>query len=187
MWRAITKLLIVLGSVGFWRVPCAMGADASSAPSAKTPPVFDWVGWYFGGQYGYATGYSRWSANQPGSAGPVLTGSLDLTNPLSGYFGDGSYFGGLQAGYHQRIGKRLVLGAEADIWFPSFTTGLMGAQTFASPSGQANYRDIVAYSGTVRGRLGYVLDNNWLLYGTGGFAFAYDKLQRMQLAGTPGR
>ena len=104
--------------------------------SSKTPSAFDWTGWYLGGQYGYATGYSRWNANQPGGAGPILTGSLNLTNPLNGYFGDGSYFGGLQAGYNQRIGKHLLLGAEADIWFPSFTTGLMGAQTFASSSWQ---------------------------------------------------
>jgi high affinity Mn2+ porin len=39
--------------------------------------------------------------------------------------------------------------------------------------------------GTGRGRAGYLLDNNWLIYGTGGFAFAYDKLQRSQLAGMP--
>ena len=31
---------------------------------------------------------------------PTLSGDVDLTNPLSGYFGDGSYFGGLQAGYN---------------------------------------------------------------------------------------
>ena len=35
----------------------------------------------------------------------------------------------------------------------------------------------------MRGRLGYVLDSRWLIYGTGGFAFAYDKLQRNQIAG----
>ena len=51
--------------------------------------------------------------------------------------------------------------------------------------GQANYQDVVAYSGSMRGRLGYVLDNNWLLDATGGFAFAYDKLQHTQLVGTP--
>ena len=185
MWRALTKLPMVAGLVGFWPVLCAMAADLSSPTAPKTPSAFERTGLYFGGQYGYATGYSRWSADQVGLAAPILTGSLDLTNPLNGYFGDGSYFGGLQAGYNQRIGKHLVLGAEADIWFPSFTTGLMGAQTFASPlAGQASYRDSVAYSGTARGRLGYVLDNNWLLYGTAGFAFAYDKLQRTQLVGT---
>ena len=76
------------------------------------------------------------------------------------------------------------MGAEADVSFPSFPVGLLGAQIVASPLvGQASYQDTVAYSGTVRGRVGYVLDNNWLLYGTGGFAYAYDKLP--QLLGMP--
>jgi high affinity Mn2+ porin len=175
-----------------WSVPPARAADVPvqlpvKAPPASTPaPAFDWTGWYFGGSYGYASGYSRWNATQAGGAGPTLSGAVDLTNPLNGYFGDGSYFGGLQAGYNQKVGSRLVLGAEADVVFPSNPVGLMGAQTFSSLLvGQANYRDTIAYSGTVRGRMGYVLDNNWLLYGTGGFAFAYDKLTRTQLLGTP--
>ena len=36
-------------------------------------------------------------------------------------------------------------------------------------------------SGSVRGRLGYVLDP-WLLYATGGFVWAYDQLTRSQFA-----
>ena len=74
--------------------------------------------------------------------------------------------------------------AEADIWFPSFTTGLMGAQTFASPLAAQRAIGIASPTRHTSGRLGYVLDNNWLLYGTAGFAFAYDKLQRIQLVGT---
>jgi high affinity Mn2+ porin len=166
----------------------AQAADVAQLLPTKAPPTpaFDWTGWYFGGHYGYATGYSRWNATEAGAAVPTLSGSVDLTNPLSGYFGDGSYFGGLQTGYNQKIGQRVVVGAEADISFPSFPVGLLGAQIFASPQvGQASYQDTVVYSGTARGRLGYVLDNNWLLYGTGGFAFAYDKLQRGQLLGMP--
>ena len=176
----------MVSNCGLWLALASACWSLLPARAADGAASFDWTGWYFGGQYGYATGYSRWNATQAGGLGPPLIGSLDLTNPLNGYFGDGSYFGGLQAGYNQRIGTRLVLGGEADVWFPSFTTGLKGAQTFASPLvGQANYQDVVAYSGSMRGRLGYVLDNNWLLYATGGFAFAYDKLQRTQLVGTP--
>jgi high affinity Mn2+ porin len=35
----------------------------------------------------------------------------------------------------------------------------------------------------IEGRVGYVLDKNWLVYGTGGFAWSYDQLTRTQLAG----
>ena len=186
--RASGLAVALVAVTSAWSLTPARSADVGLRMPLTAPSDagFHWTGWYFGGQYGYATGYSRWNATQAGGLGPPLIGSLDLTNPLNGYFGDGSYFGGLQAGYNQRIGTRLVLGGEADVWFPSFTTGLKGAQTFASPLvGQANYQDVVAYSGSMRGRLGYVLDNNWLLYATGGFAFAYDKLQHTQLVGTP--
>jgi high affinity Mn2+ porin len=186
--RASLVAFATVTSAWCWLTP-VRGADVMLRIPLKAPPAdpaFNWTGWYFGGQYGYAGGYSQWNATQAGGAGPPLTGSLDLTNPLNGYFGDGSYFGGLQAGYNQAVGSRLVLGGEADVWFPSIPTGLLGAKTFASPLvGQAVYQDVVAYSGSARGRLGYVLDNNWLLYATSGFAFAYDKLQRTQILGTP--
>jgi high affinity Mn2+ porin len=179
--------LFAVGAVG--TAPPAQAADvALQMPLKAVPasPAFDWTGWYFGGHYGYATGYSRWNATEAGAAVPALSGSLNLQKPFNGYFGDGSYFGGLQAGYNQNFGSRLVLGAEVDVSFPSLPVGLMGAQTFSSPLvGQANYKDSVAYTGSVRGRVGYVLDNNWLMYGTGGFAFAYDKLQRTQIADVP--
>jgi high affinity Mn2+ porin len=175
-----------------WSVLPASAADVSVQLPLKAPPApasvpgFDWTGWYFGGSYGDASGNSRWSATQAGGAGPPLNGSVNLTKPVNGYFGDGSYFGALQMGYNRKVSSRIVLGAEADVAFPSNPVGLVGEQIFASPLvGQASYQDMVAYSGTVRGRVGYVLDNNWLFYTTGGFAFAYDKLQRAQLLGMP--
>jgi high affinity Mn2+ porin len=79
-----------------------------------------------------------------------------------------------------------VLGAEVDVAFPSNPVGWVGTQTFSSPLiGQASFQDLIAYTGTARVRAGYILDNNWLIYGTGGFAFAYDKLERSQIAGMP--
>ena len=117
---------------------------------------------------------------------PTLAGSLYLFKPFNSFAADGSYFLGLQAGYNQRIGPHLLLGAEVDIAFPALPVGLVGTKIISSNLiGQASYRDTVAYSGTARARAGYLLDNNWLIYATGGLAFAYDKLLRTQLADTP--
>jgi high affinity Mn2+ porin len=160
-------------------------ADATIKMPLKAPTYasFDWTGWYFGGNLGYATGYSKWNATDAGGAVPTLNGSLDFYNPYNGFTGTGSYFAGLQAGYNQMLGSRFLVGAEVDVAFPNT---LEGDKTFATPLvGQANYADSVAYSGTARSRLGYVLDNRWLIYGTGGFAFAYDKLVLAQIAGMP--
>ena len=162
----------------------ADAADVALPLKARADPAFDWTGGYFGGHFGFATGYSTWTATQANGTAPNVSGSLDLYNPYNLATGTGSYFAGLQTGYNHMIGSRLLVGAEADIAFPSRPVGLTGTQTFNSPAvGQASYQDSLAYFGTVRGRLGYVLDSRWLIYGTGGFAFAYDKLQRNQIAG----
>src|SRR5262249_57502735 len=51
-------------------------------------------------------------------------------------------------------------------------------------SGQGSCGEMVQYFGTVRGRVGYSI-GNWLIYGTGAFAWTYDQFTRAQLAGTP--
>jgi high affinity Mn2+ porin len=73
---------------------------------------------------------------------------------------------------------RIVLGAEADIWFPGT---LDGGQDFSSRVvGAANYNDTIEMAGTVRGRVGYDI-NHWLYYATGGFAWTYDQFTRTRL------
>ena len=176
--RAVCHAMVVYLLIsGVW----VRAAESAEAPAPTTTPRFDWNGWYVGGQMGLAAGSSDWSATHIGAPAPGLSGSLDLYNPPHLSDGSGSYFGGLQAGYNVVTPSRLLLGVETDALFPNT---LSDAQTFSSRSvGQASYQDTVLTSGTVRGRLGYALDP-WLLYGTGGFAWAYDRLTRTQLAGT---
>ena len=97
--------------------------------------------------------------------------------------GTGSYFAGLQAGYNRMLPSRFLLGVEMDFSAPNT---IAGSQTASSAAGgQASYTETVLDFGTLRGRLGYAFDDNWLVYGTGGVAWTYDKLERTQLAGTP--
>jgi high affinity Mn2+ porin len=165
----------------------AAAADLSRALPSKAPPpaaarsaADDWTGFYAGGHFGYAAGFSDWTATQAGAAAPSLSGSLDLFQGYDFSTGRGSYLLGFQAGYNYMLPSRVVFGAEADMSFPSV---LGASQAIASPLiGQAIYRDQVQMSGTARGRIGYAA-GHWLVYATGGFAYSFDQFSRTQVAG----
>jgi len=156
--------------------------ESAVAVEVKEPPVadYDWTGAYVGAHVGYGFGSSHWTAHD--AAGPSLTGSLDFYKGFDFSKGTGSYFGGFQAGYNHMLPSHLVLGIEGDVSFPN---SIKATQQISSPSiGQASYGEMVEYFGTLRGRIGYNF-HNWLIYGTGGFAWTRDQFTRAQLAGTP--
>ena len=171
----MVRLCCVMGCLAGLVADNSAGAADLPRPIATRYPDLDWSGWYVGGHVGDAVGRSDWSAI-PARGAPSI-GRTDLGSGFDLFKGDGSYFGGLQAGYNFVLPSRLLLGVEADISFPSSIAGVGVART-----GIASYSDALLYSGTARGRVGYVFDNHWLTYGTGGFAFAYDQLSRAQLA-----
>jgi high affinity Mn2+ porin len=145
------------------------------------PPAYSWTGFYVGGHFGYATGYSHFSATEPGTITPSIAGSLNLFKAFDGFKGTGSYYLGLHGGYNYMFPSRLLLGIEADALFPS---NIHGIQTISSsPTGQATYEEMVQWSSTVRGRIGYA-PGHWLLYATGGLAWTYDQFTHTQIVGS---
>ncbi|MDE2603349.1 MAG: outer membrane beta-barrel protein, partial [Bradyrhizobium sp.] len=169
--------------VGLVMLTLANAAGAADLPlTAPAVPdaVFNWTGFYVGGHFGYAAGRADWSATDVGTAGRASSGSFDLFNAYDASKGTGSYFAGLQAGYNYVLPSHWLIGFEADISAPNT---LAGSQTVSTPlDGQATYTDTVLQFGTARARLGYAFDR-WLVYGTGGLAWTYDRLERTQLAG----
>ena len=165
----------------------ASAADSSS-PYTKVPATvqqknqdLDWSGFYVGAQVGLSSGYSPWTATQPGGA-PNLAGSLQMFRPIDPWTEFGSHFGGLTAGYNFRLSPQWIVGVEADASFPSL---LQASQTFSSSViGAANYQDKVDAFGTLRGRFGYDV-NHWMYYVTGGFAWAYNSFTRTQYGAGP--
>jgi high affinity Mn2+ porin len=173
------------GGAGIVLATCSV-AMAADLPLKAPPPVpaaaDSWTGFYFGGNVGAATGNTNWTATEAGAANPSLKGSIDMFNSFDAFKGTGSFFIGAQAGYNYLLPSRYLIGFEADVSAPNT---IAGTQTFSSAlTGQASYNDTVLEFGTARGRVGYAFDH-WLLYGTGGVAWAYDRLTRTQLAGTP--
>ncbi|MGB6538273.1 MAG: carbohydrate porin [Xanthobacteraceae bacterium] len=170
----------------------ADGADLSSVPPTKAPPIaaapgaYDWTGFYVGAHLGYAAGWSDWSATPVSAAAPTLSGSFSLFQPYDAFTDSGSYFGGVQAGYNDMLPNRFVIGGEADVSFPAFPNlasfSIGGSSGLVSPAGRAeSYGESARAFGTLRGRIGYA-PGNWLIYATGGFAWSYDQRTLTQLA-----
>jgi high affinity Mn2+ porin len=174
----------VVAFFAFLAVHPAAAADLVTMPVKvlPAPAPFDWTGFYVGGNVGAATGRTSWTATEAGAAVPSLNGSINTFNSFDAFEGIGSYFVGMQAGYNYMLPSRFLVGFEADFSAPNTVAG---TQTISSALiGQASYNETVLEFGTARGRVGYAFDR-WMVYGTGGVAWAYDRLTRTQLAGTP--
>ena len=183
MSRRSRTAICALAGVSFGMLTLADAADAADLPvkaPAASDAVFSWTGFYIGGHFGYAAGRTGWSATDAGATAPALAGSLDLFNTFDAFKGTGSYIFGMQAGYNYLLPSRWLIGFEADASAPNT---LAGSQTvFAPADGLATYTNTVLDFGTARARVGYAFDR-FLVYGTGGLAWSYDRLQRTQLAG----
>jgi len=144
-----------------------------SAPAlAAPPPVFNWTGFYVGGHIGAIVEHGQLSNLPPGGfflGPPVPTPSIDFQ-------ADG-FLGGGQLGYNWQW-TNWVAGVEGDISashlsnsgpFNIVTTGIVSSTT----AGTAEFRSDPFI--TVRGRFGYAA-GNLLFYGTGGFAWARERL-----------
>lgn len=128
-------------------------ADAIYAEPVPAAPIissaYDWNGAYVGGHIGGAWGDADFNFV---SLGTASTSSVD------------GVFGGGQIGFNFQCGN-WVLGAEADM----SASGIDGSGACPNPLFNCNVD--VNWLATVRGRVGYAM-NNIMIYGTGGFSAA---------------
>ena len=144
--------------------------DAAAAADLPRPPVYrpsepapymGWTGFYVGLNVGGALGHG--SSDFGVAGGPIFA---TVSNNLTGTIG------GVQAGYNWQTGPAVV-GIETDFQ----ASGLKGTLTapclpgFCGLALTASYTQKVEWFGTVRGRLG-VASSGWLIYATGGYAYA---------------
>ena len=171
--------LIALAAAGLSVAPgqVAFAADMPArAPAYQVMPIvsgYNWSGFYVGVHAGYG-----W-----GNLGRVDVNSVTGATVASSTFKDNGILGGGQIGYNWMASSNFLLGLEVDLSAANIT----GSDTVvvAAPASRRKYDEKLDWFGTARGRLGYTV-NNWLLFGTGGFAWGNDKLTRTQVAGVTG-
>lgn len=180
-----TRKMLRLLAIAMVGLTMSLGAFAHAADMAAPGPAYvkapvavpySWSGFYLGGHLGYSWGHSGLTGS---TCNPTISTTcsynVDFANGISAALPGGvspnSVLGGVQAGYNFQW-QSLVFGVEADY-------------SFLNAKGTRNVRIVVDgepampltqtveddWLSTVRGRLGFVPINNFLLFGTGGAAF----------------
>jgi outer membrane immunogenic protein len=139
----------------------ATAADIANRPVYKAPVavpvVYNWTGFYIGGNVGYGWGSKDWDQT---------FSSTGLTLDRSATSADvNGFLGGAQAGFNWQAGQ-WVFGVEGD-WSWTNADGCSNHVVFTAYSGCTN----VNWYATAAGRLGFAWDRT-LIYGKGGVAFA---------------
>lgn len=164
--------LLATTALAAWSDEALAGTPAMNPLHQVSVPQFDpWIGWYAGGDLG-----GSWGRAQSNFAISVLGGPAAVSNSVSP---DG-VIGGGQLGYNWELDPNWLIGAEADIQGSGEKAG--GQFAIVDTEGvSANYEAKIEWFGTIRGRLGYIVDRRLLLYATGGLAYG-----RVSFAGTAG-
>jgi outer membrane immunogenic protein len=163
--KAIAINIITAGTIA---ASAASAADMAvkAAPIPVAAP-FSWTGFYIGGNVGYG-----W-AHDDVTAFVRTTGALFTTFD----FNQSGIIGGGQVGYNWQVAPDWLIGIEADF----SGADVSGAFDVTRAPGTATLNGTMDEFGTVRGRVGFVA-NNWLFYGTGGWAWAHIKARNVQTA-----
>jgi outer membrane immunogenic protein len=186
--QRLKRIFIAVAAVASLFTTGAIAADLAPRMYAKAPApvaaVYDWTGFYIGGNVGYSWGRSNDNSTFANGAGTVLFTNYSKTN-LDGVVGGG------QIGYNWQV-QNWVLGLESDIQ----GTDEKGSRSFSCPTGVCSlgtFLNIVLpngvllftpgpavpgttsqkidWFGTVRGRAGVLVDPKVLVYATGGLAY----------------
>lgn len=176
MYRSLGLAIAVVSSM-------AAGAVAADLPSRKYAPVapiivapaFTWTGFYVGLNAGY--GFSDSQIGRVAlrnDAGPGYAAWATDDGSFSQWSNkrSGSFVGGGQIGYNYQI-DAMVIGLEADINYADISSERSG---FNRGRGYYDSESIVAKSsvnwfGTLRARVGALVNDRLLIFATGGLAF----------------
>ena len=173
----MNRVLMGIAAIASLVATSAGAADLAARPYTKAPPpvvaVYNWTGFYIGGNIGYSWGRSSDTSSLTSSTGAFLFASSGR-NDLNGVLGGG------QIGYNWQV-QNWVWGFETDIQ----ATGEKGSRFFSCPAvtclppaalalpplSVSPLEQKINWFGTVRARGGILATPQVLLYATGGLAY----------------
>jgi outer membrane immunogenic protein len=150
----------------------ASAADPGNKAPTRAAEVFNWTGFYVGGNVGGAWENESGTTNFISSNSPAAQANTPQSNSLR----NGAAIGGIHAGYNWQI-TRWVFGVEADWDWTHTRNGFCRQTDNLSAACTDNGRGFLTLTGktasldSARGRLGYAWDR-FMIYGTGGAAWA---------------
>jgi outer membrane immunogenic protein len=174
-------LVVATAVFGFASIASAADLPTKAPMYTKAPvmaPVYNWTGFYVGGNVGYS-----WGSQDTSLVSGGATLFSDTVHP------DG-VIGGGQLGYNWQV-NQWVLGLEADFQGSGqkddgtyFDPGCC-AIAVIRPAASVAYTDKLDWFGTVRGRIGYAMGatGNWLPYVTAGWAFGHGEISGTTTSG----
>jgi outer membrane immunogenic protein len=174
---------VLLGALALVTAAAAVPASAADLPlksMAPPAPMYNWNGWYIGGNAG-----ASWPGNSvTGYSGGPGTAALFAANefPTSLAPGANSYLGGGQIGYNWQISRASLIGLEADIQGWSYKGNSSTTPTTTLTPFTTSVEQHSNWFGTVRGRTGLLVSPNILFYATGGFAYGQTESSQSTIA-----
>jgi outer membrane immunogenic protein len=162
--HVLKKLSLASAALALFATPGFAADLPMKAPAYVPQPVYDWSGFYIGGNAGGGWDTIK-SLELPPGNGPFPAGTVFPTAHGSGWLA------GVQAGYNYQVAPNFVIGFEgeyswADINDTSVVLSTVPRFLGLTSTGNRKLKDIALATG----RMGYAF-NNWFFYGKGGIAW----------------
>ena len=159
MHRFRFAALAAVAVFGFASVACAadMPVKAPVAPVVAAP---SWTGFYVGIHVGYAF------ANDNYILDPALAGFVGISS--TNMFGSRGFSSGVLGGYNLLVSPRWLAGVEADWSWQDIATQFSSSLPGLDASMVAKQK----WAASLRGRVGYLVTPETLVYGTAGWAWS---------------
>jgi outer membrane immunogenic protein len=168
----VATVLAAIGSTSTLAADLGARAPYTKAP-AMVEQVYDWTGFYIGGDVGGANVAHNFTSN-------FSQNGLNPNNIQDNPFSRTSFIAGVHAGYNWQFAPHLVAGVEGDWqWVRSNhsfcrQTDILSVACVDSELNNSGFGTVsgsLSSVATVRARLGWSVDRV-MFYGTGGAAFA---------------